>query len=403
MNVTFDGDTAAIYRIHDVEAQEELEKKAYVMNNTVYDHNPKYIQGIRIEAVFAAYLLLSSIPDNNKTLISINKLQELPTNRSDDFQKMFENNIPINIKGKIYSYGICLFNKFCGFNDVIIDRFVSPNEISKEIDKASKNNREYHSRLSYLTKHLHWYATLNYNSPLTLSLEEIVSLDVNKHKPLLEKLPKNPYIGQHIYKGIISRIYNDIPKEHFFSKLINAKLGKVSTQLARMIGAIGYIADDKNIVSSYALSQSVLNGLPPDPFFRTAKGARKGLVDKSNVTPRSGYLERSLVINLSPVEIGNNDCGTNIGFSIKIINKDHAESLINRYFNENGHWKLFREQHISQSIGRTLLFRSPITCQEPNFKVCKKCFGEYNIKTPYVGILAGQYISERINFSPFTQ
>lgn len=393
MNADFDGDTIAIYRIHDVEAQEELERKAYVMNNIIYDHNFNYIHTIRIESAFAAHVLLSAIPDNTKNIIKINNLSDLP---ADDEKILFEPTTPVSFKNNIYSYGICLFNKLCQFNDIIINSYVSPNEISRELATHTKTNKEYHDRLTYLNGYLHCYATLNYNSPLTLSLDEITSLNVNKHKPLLEKLPKNPYIGQHVYKGIIERLYDDIPKEHFFSKLIRAKLGKVGTQLSRMIGAIGYIADDKNIISSNAISQSVLNGLSPDPFFRTAKGARKGLVDKSNITPKSGYLERSMVINLSPVEIGNNDCYSSIGFNIHIMTYKHARSLINRYFNENGHWKLFKEKHINMYMDQTLLFRSPITCKEPNFKICRKCFGEYHIKSPYVGVLAGQYISERL-------
>ena len=382
----------AVYRIHDSGAQKELEEKAYILNNPIYDHNPGYIQQIRIEPVYAAYTLLSAKVDSSENPIKISKISELP----EVFEELFNTDIAVQLKDEIYPYGICLFNKWAGFKSIKVNKFIGSNDISDTIYKDCKNNTEYQSRLSLLARKLFWYASINIKSPLTLSIDEITSLNVNSHKMLLAKLPKNPYMGQHIYKGLINRIYNDIPDSHFFSKLINAKLGKVGTQLARMIGAIGYIANDANIIDSNPLVDSVLNGLAPDPFFRTATGARKGLVDKSRATPESGYLERSLVLNLSPIELGSNDCGTNIGFNITIQNKAHAKSLINRYYNRNGHWYLFREQDVATSIGKEMLFRSPITCQEPGFKICRKCFGEYAVKTPFVGILSGQYISERM-------
>ena len=392
MNGDFDGDTMAIYRIHDSSAQEELEERAYVMNNVQYDHNPGYIQRIRIEAVFAAYSLLVAKVDNSLDPIKITKVQNLP----DEFNNLFEINRPVLFNGNIHPYGTVLFNKWCGFNSVHMTEFTSPDDISHVLYVNSKNNREYQAKLSLLSRRLFWYSSVNVKSPLTLSLNEIAELNVSQHKDLLAKMPENPYIGQHIYKGLIKRVYSDIPQGHFFSKLIDAKLGKVATQLARMIGAIGYISDDQNIIDSHPLVDSVLNGLSPDPFFRTATGARKGLVDKSRATPDSGYLERSLVLNLSPIEIGSNDCGTNIGFSIVIENEKHAKSLINRYYSDGKTWKLFTRNDVKRFIGQTLSFRSPITCQESDFKICRKCFGEYHVKTPYVGILSGQYISERM-------
>ncbi len=392
LNSDFDGDTKAIYRIHDTQSQEELEEKAFYMNLIKYDHNPGFIQTIRLEAVFASYTLLSSQIDMNLQQINIQQIEDLP----EIFESLFEVNVPVLFEDKLYSYGVVLFNKWCNFKTILIDKFTNANNISEKLYNNSINNRDYHQALSILSKKLFWYSSVNYNSPLTLSLDEIASLNVSEHKYLLSQLPKSPYIGQHLYKGLIKRLYNDIPDGHFFSKLIKSKVGKVNTQLARMIGAIGYISNDMNIIDSEPLVDSVLNGLSPDPFFRTAIGSRKGLVDKTRATPESGYLERSLVVNLSPIELGSNDCHTNIGFNITITSEKLANSLVNRYYDDNGIWKMFRKEDVPNFINQTLNFRSPITCQEPNFKICKKCFGNYYINTPYVGILSGQYISERM-------
>ncbi len=122
------------------------------------------------------------------------------------------------------------------------------------------------------------------------------------------------------------------------------------------------------------------------------------IVDKQKVVPDSGYLERSMVMNLSPIEIVEEDCGVKYGFNIEVQNKKHAESLLNRWiFREDGKQELFTSELMEESIGKTLNIRSSISCITPNMRICKRCFGKYdNIKSPYAGILAGQYLAERL-------
>ena len=123
---------------------------------------------------------------------------------------------------------------------------------------------------------------------------------------------------------------------------------------------------------------------------------RKGIVDKNDLTPLSGFLERSMVVNLSPCEIDEDDCKTKQFFTIKLLSKRHINSLKSRYCLHNNNLVLF--DTIINSIGYDNLldteikFRSPITCATPNFKICKTCFGEYDMPSKYVGILAAQNV-----------
>jgi len=198
-----------------------------------------------------------------------------------------------------------------------------------------------------------------------------------------------------MYEGLTSRAYDMIPDDYKIKKLTKIKIRKA--QLARLIATIGYIADDKNIIDSKPISESILSGLDQDTFFRTAYGTRKGIVDKSQITPKSGYLERSLVINLSPITIDQEDCGTNFGFKIKLVDINHVKSLRFRWYSNRGNWEIYNPIDLQSEVGLERVFRSPITCQNPDFKICRKCFGHYpSIQSPYAGILAGQYISERL-------
>jgi len=105
-----------------------------------------------------------------------------------------------------------------------------------------------------------------------------------------------------------------------------------------------------------------------------------------------------MVVNLSPIELDMDDCGTTLGFKIEIQSKSHADSLRHKYYiDHNGHIKEYDPIDTSDEIGKIYSFRSPVCCANKNFKICKICFGNYTgIKSKYVGILAGQSISERL-------
>lgn len=301
--------------------------------------------------------------------------------------------MPISNNNIVYSYGLCLFNKWCGFNTVQISSLINTGEISKVLFKNSRSKTEFHKKITDLNKKLYWFATTHPKEALSLSLDEIANLKIDKHRTLLKKLPTNPYIGQHIYEALVNRIYDALPRDSKLYKMTKVKFNK--TQLARMIAAIGFISDDKNVIYSNPLTNSVFNGLDEDTFFLTALGTRKGVVDKSKVTPSSGYLERKLCVNLSPIELDLNDCGTKNTLQVELLNKRHIQSFMNRtYVDENGN--LHKFDHKKAQVGEVYNFRSPIYCQSPDFHVCKTCFGHYeNISSPYIGIIAGQSLSER--------
>lgn len=102
-------------------------------------------------------------------------------------------------------------------------------------------------------------------------------------------------------------------------------------------------------------------------------------------------------MNLSPLEITIDDCETKHTFNILIKNKNHALMLVNRWVKIGGDFILSDKDLMIENIGNTLAFRSPIMCQAPGFKLCKKCFGEYAVaEKKFVGIHVGQCVSERL-------
>jgi hypothetical protein len=144
----------------------------------------------------------------------------------------------------------------------------------------------------------------------------------------------------------------------------------------------------------------LLTGISEEEFFLGAPGTRKSIRDKSKFTPDSGYLERTLVMALSILEISEEDCGGTNFLEFVIFSEKHAETLVGKYYKDPqepyNDWKLLDFYTAKNFINKKIYIRSPMTCTTENFKMCSKCFGERKFSTKYLGIVCGQTISERL-------
>jgi hypothetical protein len=273
MNTRFDGDTASLFKIHDINAQQELLENAFQLNIIKYDHCDQFLAQIKNEAVYAFNLLALSEP-RSLTIAeaSIDELQDLPF----DYDLILDLELPIKFNNKIYSYGVCLLNKWLYLDDIEITVKNSTQDLSRIIYLNSKNNEEYHYRMSEFNRKLNWLLSSHRTKTLTFELEEsCILLKQCIENPLLKELPKNPYIGTYIFNAIGDNVINNIPKDYNIIKLLKAKFKK--GQFLRSIVSCSYVADDLNHVHSSPINATLLGGLTEDDFFTCSIGTRKGL------------------------------------------------------------------------------------------------------------------------------
>lgn len=394
LGMDFDGDTAALYKVHDYRSIEELYNNAFIMNLITYDHNDSLLAEITNEAKYAYEVLRSSEIDDMYPKIIINKLDELKYNH----------NIHINTKVCVIDenqdipYGLALLNKFANLKNISITHNTETSDALKLIYTNSISNEKYQLNVRAFLTSIYWFLTTHSSETLTLPFIESAEF-VNKvqHNKLLSKLPQNPYLGSYIYHSIVDDIYNNIPKSYQLHKLTKSKFRKSS--FSRGLISIGYIADNHNMISPTPVTNNIITGLTEDEFFETSFGTRKGIVDKDENVPDAGYMQRSMVINLSSLEVIEDDCKTDVGFKIKIQNPIHNKSLLNRYFfDTDGSLKIYDHTYAfnNLNIGKTFTFRSPITCQTGDFKLCAKCVGKQKFNSPFIGVMTGQYVEERL-------
>ena len=264
----FDGDALAIYRIHSQKATNEMYDNAFLLNTLKYDHNDQFLHFLMNEAKYCYSILIESKFDNPFNSTKINSTSELEI----DYNKKLTDCIIIN-ENHITSYGVCLVNKFAGFDTIYIDSNDGPEEVSQKIYLDSNSNQEYHKRLNNLNNLLNWFLTVYSSEVLTLPFVE-ASKEIQEGNQLINNLPDNPYIGNTIFNALIDRSYAKMDPNQKLSKLQKGKFNK--KQFARSIVGIGYISDDRNIIQDSPIVGTLLQGLTEDQFFETSFGTRKG-------------------------------------------------------------------------------------------------------------------------------
>lgn len=169
------------------------------------------------------------------------------------------------------------------------------------------------------------------------------------------------------------------------------------------------------------IKNSFIEGLTVSEYFNSSYGARKGMTDTAMKTSKSGYMTRKLVDTTQDVIVNNDDCKTNRGTILEVIQDTKTgsiiESLKERLINRT---PIFDVEHpktksviakagelITKDIAQKIVdagiaqveVRSVLHCKEEN-GVCQKCFGtdlttnKEVEKYTAIGVIAAQSIGE---------
>ncbi len=271
LGMDYDGDSAAIYKLHDAEALEEVYNNAFLKNLIKYEHNDSFLHTISNEANYAFEVLKHTEFDIDE--VNVTEIQNLN-------QVIYSENISINKKYKFennfYTYGMLLLNSWCELDKILITKTTSSGELSKIIYESVDSNYNYHRVLNELSRKLNWFLTTYSSETLTIPFDEACELlDKSKDDKVLHNLPRNPHIGFIIYDAIADNTYGNLPKDSQLYKLTLAKFRK--TQFSKSLLNIGYLADSRGDVISTPVNGCVLGGLTETAFFDSSFGTRKAL------------------------------------------------------------------------------------------------------------------------------
>jgi len=185
-------------------------------------------------------------------------------------------------------------------------------------------------------------------------------------------------------------------------------------QIRQLSGMRGLMANPSGEIIAIPVRGNYLEGLKVWELFIAASGARKGFMDRSLNTARSGYLTRKLVEVGLEVWITAEDCGTAQGLLVTDEESKHMglpsmrSRLLSRMLAESlpevgmDHGTLLTEEAVDRLLATGITavrVRSPLTCQVP-YGLCQRCYG-IDLATGHlvrrgtaVGVIAAQSIGE---------
>jgi DNA-directed RNA polymerase subunit beta' len=185
-------------------------------------------------------------------------------------------------------------------------------------------------------------------------------------------------------------------------------------QIRQLSGIRGLMANPSGDIIAVPVRGNYLEGLRIWELFIAASGARKGFMDRSLGTARSGYLTRRLVEVGLAAWITEEDCGTtqsllitdeeskSIGLSSmrdRLLGRVLAEPLPEAALQQG---TLLSEEVVARLLATGITavrVRSPLTCQASS-GICQRCYG-IDLATGHlvcrgaaVGVIAAQSIGE---------
>jgi DNA-directed RNA polymerase subunit beta' len=201
--------------------------------------------------------------------------------------------------------------------------------------------------------------------------------------------------------------------------MVDSKARGNKSQITQLGGMRGLMANPAGRIIELPIKSNFREGLTVLEYFISTHGARKGLADTALRTADSGYLTRRLVDVAQDVIVREEDCGTDKGFTVGVI-QDGKEVIENLYDRIEGRYSFETVRHpetgeviihrnelidsdkaheiVNAGITK-LQIRSVLSCRARH-GVCKKCYGR-NLATgkhveigEAVGIIAAQSIGE---------
>jgi DNA-directed RNA polymerase subunit beta' len=163
------------------------------------------------------------------------------------------------------------------------------------------------------------------------------------------------------------------------------------------------VQDHKDQQIPVPLINSYSEGVDPVEYWAGSYGARKGTVDTKFATPKGGFLAKQLALTTHRLLVAEQDCGTSNGIPVEGNDPDNVGTVLPRSYGSLAAGTVITPKNVKKLPKKTILVRSPMTCQAKG-GVCAKCAGiRERGKFPEIGdnigVAAAQALSEPITQS----
>ena len=283
LNADFDGDTAALYNIHETGALKEMYEKAFIKNRVHYEQNKMFLSIIRHESLYGAYILTLNLDnlEDEELFDSFKDLKSIPE-KMDFYNDFIYKKVYIESTKQYTTYGNALLNKWCQFDSVVLNLQINKgtsNEISRQIYKfVERDSQKFYNLLDHLNKMLSIFVSVTNYSP-TININDMINILKPSIEDLFKKITfNNIWLGYYINESLVERSLELAQKEDSnLYKLYKSGSRFNKIQLSKSCINNGYVSDQNNIILSKPINSNLLNGMTEEDFFLGSPGTRKGI------------------------------------------------------------------------------------------------------------------------------
>jgi len=434
-NADFDGDQMAVHVPLSNEAKAEAIILMLASNNILSPANGEPVSTPTQDMVLGVYYLTSERIKSDGNEKYYPSAEDALRDYDYGFIKL-HTPIKVKINDKVIktTVGRIIFNEALPKDFEFINKDVAKKELISIINKCIKKYPNYSvvevldniKRLGFL------YST---KSGLTIGIDDIIvppkKKDILKHaEDTIEKIESYYQQGMitdderherviqawsEANESVAEAMERNFDKFNpIYMMATSGARGNIK-QLRQLAGMRGLVANARGDIIDRPIKSNFREGLTVLEYFLSTHGARQGLADTALRTADSGYLTRRLVDVSHDTMIRINDCGTDDGIDLYVLNLEGEPNpnLIGRSSQEEvkdpitGEVLLSKGTEIDEEILQKLVqanilqvnVRSPLTC-EAEAGLCQKCYGR-DLSTgkvidigEAVGIIAAQSIGE---------
>jgi hypothetical protein len=429
-NHDYDGDSLIALALHSEEAREDF-KYAYVKNLVEFEHLDELLIDYEHESIFSAYMLTLMAKENIFPHIGTTTQEVF-----DLFEKEFNLENMSEYPGASINY--THFGNLTNIEAAINQVLCKPFQLITQEDIYPKEPIYLISRDGLLTKKalgkltvrfwnivkefnkiqgfemVNFWDTIHEMDKFFLECSTSVGFcnpsfdlqDFVVYDQEIEEFKENlitvePFIAFHQNMVLFEKVSHEINKhpDNILNRVFKSGARLKSVQLLKAASNTGIPTDIYGKAFPANIKNSLLDGLTPEEYFITGDSARLALAVRQEAIPKGGELQRKFFFTVGILKLDREvyDCGTKKYYEIEVENMSHLKLLNHRWrFNEETQEEELIDISDSSLVGKTIKLRSPVTCKNPDYKICTKCFGEKVPESVNLGSTVGAALSEGI-------
>lgn len=387
-NADFDGDQMAVFVPLTNKAQ-NICKNELLATKTLYHPFEGLSFVVDIDFVFGMWIITKDDIDPNDKVIN------LPDNTDivDLLFKAERFNIPVTFKGKTNTIGRRVAELI--FNDRInVTESLNDKKIKKLLEKIAEEVPNELEDIMYRILKVTSITSSIYGG--TMSVKDFkINDELKKRRDDVIAHPDKYDVDTELDKITEEYTEETYKKNQLPTLLVKSGAKGNKSSLKQVAVARGYISDAEGKVLPEPIGSCYADGFSPVDYFTSSYGNRKGVVDRSQNTANSGYLQRQMIYLAAPVKSSDTpDCKTNKFFTI-LLTEDYVKVVKNRVLS-NG--DILTDEYIEKNnlIGKKIQLYSPLYCKSHD--ICLRCYPiEYRKRNPTrnIGMISANIVGEK--------